>query len=95
MHLRGFFITISQKALEGGGLMVKVGDVIELGGKKWRVSKLILDYVDPMGEMRSVYTDVGGETFDDLKKWLIEEYRGFHGEMDILGRRIELKEGEV
>ena len=72
--------------------MVKIGDVIKLNGKKWRISKLILDYVDPHGELRAVYTDVEGETFDDLGKWLLEEYKGFHGEMDVLGKRIELKE---
>jgi len=72
--------------------MVEVGDVMELEGRRWRISKLILDYVDPMGEMRSVYTDVEGETFDDLERWLFEEYKGFHGEMDVLGKRIELRE---
>jgi len=73
--------------------MVKVGDIVEFEGKKWRISKLILDYTDPAGVIRAVYTDIEGETFDDLGKWLLEEYKGFHGEMDILGKRIELKEG--
>ena len=75
--------------------MAKVGDVLELEGRRWRVSKLFLDYTDPVGEIRSVYTDVEGETFDDLEKWLLEEYKGFHGEMYILGKRIELREEEA
>ena len=71
---------------------MKVGDEVEIGGKKWRINKLVLDYTDPAGGIRAVYTDKEGETFGDLEKWLLEEYNGFHGELDVLGRRVELME---
>jgi len=71
---------------------MKVGDFVEIEGKRWQVSKLRLVYVDPHGEIKAVYTDKEGETFEDLEKWLLEEYGGFHGEMDILGREVELTE---